>query len=792
MSITKFTCVCLLMVSFGLQAKDIRVAIIKDGPTQKEFLSESVVQQEIVDLLGSEFSVSFVDSNKTTANWTLAGINRVIDENYRDPNVDILVTIGVVSSNEVATRKRFPKPTIAAVTIDPVAQSFPIEGNRSGKNNFTYIADVKEPGIEVTFFRDFVGQSKFAVLIEPLLAESWPEFSVLLETAAKNYNVEFIQVPVKGSPGQVVDAIPADAEAVLVGPLAQYSRSQVRTLANRLIDRKLPSYTFAGEIAVEDGLMVTTSQMSQAQGQMSRRVAINIQRILLGTNASELTVNMQFNSRVIYNQATGLAIGFAPRWDDVIDAKIINEEEFVNRRAFTVQEAVKFSLQNNLNLQVASFDVELAKKDVDIARSNLYPSMSLSAAYNQINEEQVIPGANPEKRSDAQLNFSQLIYADSAWANFEINEALKNNQLSLYQSQVLDTAQQAATAYLNLLRAKADEEIRRANLEVTRKNLDLAENRLRVGSSGKSDILRWKSQQAIDRKNLFASEANRRNAELELARVMNLEKDVLVDARQPEVSDLLSILSDERFEKFVGNQIHWQAFQEFYKLEALKNSPELKSFESLLEVNQRELLTNQRGNYIPDVNFVAQAGRNIDQSGLGAVSDVEKNTWSVGVQASLSFDLSGQRRNTISRKQIETKQIQLRQKATAQQILTNTGQALFNVGSSYPSIELSHASAEAAMESLTLVRSAYANGKVSISDLLDAQNNALSARLLAADAEYAFLQDYIRLMRAAGDFKPLLDGQYSNEWFDRLIQFFRTRGIATSSFQPTQSNNNIQ
>ena len=371
----------------------------------------------------------------------------------------------------------------------------------------------------------------------------------------------------------------------------------------------------------------------------------------------------------------------------------------------------------------------------------------------------------------------KLIYADSAWANYDISQSLLKNQNEVYRSQVLDTAQEAATAYLNLLRAKASEEIRLANLEVTRKNLELAENRRRVGASGKSDILRWQSQLALDRKNLFASEAARRSAELELAKVMNLPQGVLVDVRQPRTGELLNILSDERFEKYVGNQIQWQAFQEFYKMEALKNSPELKSFDSLLNVNAREILSNQRGHYIPDVSLVAQAGRNIDQSGLGALTDIEKNSWSVGVQASLSFDLSGQRRTNTSRKQLEKKQLELQQQATAQRIVTVTGQALFNVGSSYPSIELSHASADAATESLALVRSAYAKGTVSISELLDAQNNALSARLLAADAEYAFLQDYIGLMRAAGDFKPLLDGRYSNQWFDRLIQHFRSKGI---------------
>ncbi|MCW8998907.1 MAG: TolC family protein, partial [Kangiellaceae bacterium] len=607
--------------------------------------------------------------------------------------------------------------------------------------------------------------------------QSWPEFSLMLQRASKSYQVEFVQVPVTGTPSQIVDAIPNEAEAVLVGPMSQYSRQQVRDLAKRLVERKLPSYTFVGEQGVEDGFLVTTNQMNQSRFQMARRIAINIQRILLGTNAKDLQVNIQFASRVIYNQATGLAIGFAPRWNDILDAKILNQEQFVNRRAFSVQEAVLFSIKNNLDLQVSAIDLDLADKDVQIAKSNLYPSLSLSSAYNQINQEQVVVGINPEKRVDAQLNFSQLIYSESAWANYDINQLLFNNQDALYQSKVLDTAQQAATAYLNLLRTKADEEIRLANLEVTRKNMELAENRLRVGASGKSDILRWKSQLALDRKNLFASEAARRNAELELAKVMNLEKGILVDARRPKVSDLLSILADDRFQKFVGNQIQWQAFQEFYKHEALKNSPELKGFQSLLGVNERELLANQRGHYVPDINVVAQAGHNIDQSGLGAVPDIEKNSWSLGLQASLSFDLNGQRRKTTSRKKLEKRQLELQQQSTVQRILTVTGQALFNINSSYPSIELSHASADAAMQSLELVRNAYAKGQVSISDLLDAQNNALSARLLAADAEYSFLQDYIGLMRAAGDFKPLLNGFYSNEWFDRLIQFFRTKGI---------------
>ncbi len=758
-------------------AREINIALIKDGPAQKNFLAEEKVKQEIISLLGSEFNPRFVNTEKTTGDWSLKGINQIIKNNYQDQSVDIIVTLGAVSSNEIAKLNSHPKPTIAAITIDPVAQSFPVKGDTSGKNNFTYIADIKEAGYEIVFFRDFVQVRKLAVLIEPILSESWPQFIQLLDQASRNFDVEFLIIPMVGSPQEAVQSIPEEAGAALVGVLSQYSDEEVSELAQLLIEQKLPSYSFIGEEGVEAGFLVTANQMGQARTQMSRRIAIDIQRILLGTNAQELSVSMQFNNRVIYNKGTGLAINFSPKWNDVLNAKVINKNQFSNRRAFNVREAVLFSINNNLDLQAAAINIDLASRNVKIAKSNLYPSLSLSASYNKINKEQVIAGANPEQRADAQLNFSQLLYSESTWANYHISQLLSENEIATYEAKVLDIAQQAATAYLDLLRAKSAEAIRISNLEVTRKNLELAENRLRVGASGKSDVLRWKSQLATDRKDLFSSEASRKNAELQLARIMNLPEGILVDARTPEISDLLNILTSDRFKKFVGNEIQWNGFQKFYKMEAVKNSPELKGFDSLLDINERELLANQRGHYVPDVSLVAQAGRNINQSGFGALDNIEQNQWMLGIQASLPFDLSGQRRSNTSKKKLEKKQIELQRKALKQNIVTVTGQALFNVGSSYPSIELSHISADAASESLSLVANAYANGRVSIAELLDAQNNALNAKLLAANAEYAFLQDYIQLMRTAGDFKPLLKGQFSNQWFDRLIRFFRENGI---------------
>jgi outer membrane protein len=777
-SIYFFSIVLVILFNTTAFAKAVRIALVKDGPSDA-FLSETVVKKEIRDLLGTEFEVEFLTSKRTTADWTLSGVNQIISNLYSDSSTDIIVTLGPVASNEVSKRTLISKPTIAAMIINPTAQSFPLKENKSGRNNFAYITDLNDAGGEISFFSDFVKKRKIAVLVEPFLMDSWVELKQLLINAEKEYGVTFYQVAVTKNLNTLRQAIPKSTEAVMVGILSQHNETEIKSLAKVLIDLKLPSYTFMGERGVDLGFMVTQGQVSQDHFKISRRVALNIQRLLLGQNGKDLPVNIDFSSRLVFNQKTAFDIGFAPSWQKVISAKILHEDEHLKRRAFTVTQAIQHAIKNNLALAVKAINVDIAKKDLEIATTRLYPQLSLDANYTQIGQDQAFTN-NPEKRADATLNLSQSIYSESFWASKDINILLLDNQDAIYQASVLDTALQAANAYLNLLSAKANETTRAANLELTKNNLELSKNRMRIGSAGKSDVLRFKSQLARDRQSLFSSVASRQKAELKLAKIINLSEGVLVDVQKPDVGTLLSIISDSRFQHYVSNQIEWQAFQAFYKLEAVANSPELKGFDAQLSVQDREILSNQRAHYIPDINLTAQSGSNFSQSGVGATDNTNKESWTVGVSASLQIDLSGQQRKKVSRAKLQLQQLSLNRQSIEQQIVSNTGIALFAIGSSYPSIQLSKEAESAAADSLELVQDAYAKGAVSISDLLDAQNNALSARLLSADAEYTFLQDYMSLMRSAGDFKPIINGKYSVEWFDKLHKFFRQQGVQTN------------
>jgi outer membrane protein TolC len=104
--------------------------------------------------------------------------------------------------------------------------------------------------------------------------------------------------------------------------------------------------------------------------------------------------------------------------------------------------------------------------------------------------------------------------------------------------------------------------------------------------------------------------------------------------------------------------------------------------------------------------------------------------------------------------------------------------AMYEAGSSYANIELAQEAAAAARENLELVTDAYGRGAVSILDLVDAQREALSANLDAANTVYVYLIDLMHMQRAVGQFDFFVSVRGRKAWFERLDAFFRSNGVS--------------
>ncbi len=769
--------IALLFATTLAQARDVTVAIVDDGPASRELIRTELLSAEIDDLVGDEFRITITTNREQHGDWTMSGARAAVDRQLADSNVDIIITTGLLGS-AAAAQSELRKPVIALMVGDIELQAFPHDEGRSGKRNFTYLYDYSGILGELEDFHDLARFEHVAMLADEDWIAAVPGLQPELPELIDAIGAKITLVPVRDNATAAIDGIPADADAVYVTPLMRFDWAELESFSAGLASRQLPSFSSVGRAEVELGLLGTTSGSTVDDTVIARRVAILIQRILLGSDAGELRVGFESHGRLLLNMNTARAIGFSPTWATLIDAEILHRDEEVQGDTVSLVEAMEIAIEANLDLRVVGYDVAISRDDIGLARAPLLPQLGLEATSFQVDQDQALAGLSVERSSDVSLVGSQLIYSEQRHAGHRIANLIAAATDDGFRVATLNTLADSATAFLFVLRAKALEEVTRSNVEVTRTNLDLANVRARIGSSGRAEVLRWESEIARDRQDLAAAEAAREQAETELKRILNRPLAERMSTSDAGLSDLIALLESPDFQRYVDNPLNWSLMQEYYAEQALRNSPEIDAFDSLVRAQERQVAADRRTFYVPDIALQARSGYNVSRSGTGSAaldSVLGDEDWSIGVQFTLPLFSGGALRSQLNRSRHRLSQLETEHAVVAENIEARVRSALQKIGGSYPAIELSQQAADAAGRNLELVTDQYSRGAVTITDLIDAQEAKLQAELASADARYVFLIDFIEVQRAAGDFQPLLQPGRSAEWINGLEDYFRER-----------------
>ncbi len=759
------------------------IGIVTDGPEarSRSQVELAVLEREVQDLLGSEFDVSFPPDKQLNGGWELETVRDALEQQLSDPDVDILLTLGVAASNEVA-QMELSKPVVAAATADAELQELPIDPDTggSGKNNFVYLSNFHSIDEEAQVFRDSIEFDHFVALVDPLTLESIPSLaSTKVAQISDQLGIRISLVQVTDSVDEALAAIPGDAEAVYVTPLLRLDDEDMVRLADGLIQLGLPSFSLIGRGELDYGLLMAIGGREEDEVRFTRRLALNIQRILLGQNASEIPVSFQESRRLSINMRTARAIGFSPRYAVTTNAELLNLDEIEAGDPLDLVEAMAEALEANLDLKVAEFDPLLATESVRAARSGLMPQFSIGFQGNQIDEDRANPLFQSERTTDAQISGSQVIYSDDFRASLEVATRLANSSDYELHIAVLDVLQSAATNYLNVLRARAAEAVQRSNLEVTRTNLELANIREQIGISGRGDVLRWESQLAVDLQNLIAAEANRRIALTEFNRILNREQYSSFASSEEDLTRIMSLFVDERFRVFIDNPAVWELLQTYFVEVTLRDAPELRSIDQIIVGQERQVLSSRRKFYVPELALVGTAGNILSRSGVGSMPvGIDDESWSLALTATWPLFTSGALRARLNQDQFGLQQLESQRSLLEQQLEARTRLALYRAASSHPAMELSENAARAASENLVLITDAYSRGVMTVTDLINAQDAALTAELRAADARFAFLIDVIGIFRSTSDFSVLLDPGRVEPWYQEIEAYFVEQGIA--------------
>jgi len=761
------------------------IGIVFDGPSNLNKSTLHAYKKEIIDLTEGEFDITFPEKSILVSDWTASGVRASIDTLLTDPNVDIVITLGIIGSTEISRRKNLPKPVIAPWIIDTNLLGIPsTQDGTSGITNLYFLDTPATLDRDIRVFKEIVEFQKLALLYMPIVTDLVPEIEGYVINVARENDIEILLLPERDTVEGTISAIPPDIQAVLVTPLINYTNEEIAKLYDGLIERDLPSFSMIGMREVEQGALIGLTPVLDITRQ-ARRVALAVQSILLGEDAGNLPVEFKEQEKLTINMSTARALNFYPSWRVMTDADLINEKSEASGRTLTLQQAVDESVKANLDILAADQFVAAGAQNVKLALSELLPQSDIFLENNYIDKDRAAAsfGTQPERSISGVANLRQLIYSDSAWSNLTVQKRLQDSRKYSRNEIRLDIIAATSIGYLNVIRAKTIENIQKDNLKLSKSNLEIAEVRRDIGVASPAEVYRWESEISSDRIEVVNAEAQRKNTEILLNRLLHRPQGEKFSTVETGLDDPTLIVSDPRLDRYINNPGVFEIFLNFMVSQGLEQSPEISNLDSQIQAQDRILKTSKRAFWLPTLSAFGEVRQFFYEGGAGSdvelgedfpidIAEQDDTEWLVQFQASFPLFRSGGKMADYRQARSELSRLRFEKDSTRTKVEEEIRTSLNNSGASFPSIRFANDAAEAARKNLELVTDSYSRGVVSIIDLLDAQNAALSAELNAANAVYDFLIDLMNVQRAVGNFDFFTTPEERMEWFRELEEFY--------------------
>lgn len=779
--------------------REIDIGVVVDGPSPRYDEGLARFQREIESLLRQDFVVKFPTDKRLIADYTQAGVQKALDQLLADPKVDVVLAHGVLASNLATKYASLPKLCVAPFVVSEEAQDLlDRAGKRKSPNNLSYVVWSLDVERDLKAFAE-LGDFKTLGWVYPReVGTAMPKLLSHIEAEARKLGTKIRFVPAGSSADQVLAGLPKDIDAVYVAPNPQLSYDEIGKLAQGLIERQLPSFSWFGKSEVERGLLAGLAAPEDFD-RLARRVALNLQSILLGEPAPNQSTAFKQSEQLVINMETARALNVWPNFVALTDAVLLDAKRERVTRRLTLEKAVREAMKSNVDLRVAKERVAASEQDIALARASMLPRLALTASASMIDQDRAGLGT-AERVAQWGGSLTVPIVAERAWGGVDIQKQVYASRQEEENAIRLDVTRLTALSYLTLLQAQTIERIQRENASLSRENLALARLRNQIGTAGPGEVLRWETQIANARTGVIDAIAGRNEAEITLNRLLDrpLEEPFLTSEATLDDPNLLS--SDPRFRSYLENPLRFKVLREFMVEEAFRTSPELKQVDSLKRATKRRLASAKRSLYVPTVGLSASAAHQFYRGGVGSepvtlppgsppipLPNPDRFNWYVGVSAELPLYEGGARYADVTQSEREYAALEAQRRSTELLIAERVRASLHQMGAAFAAIRLSTAAAQASRGNLLVVTDAYTRGTAPVITLLDAQNQALVADLAAANAVYGFLARLIDVERAIGRFGFFMSRSQRNDLFNRLSKYQERRAAKVTTRSNTKT-----
>jgi hypothetical protein len=176
-----------------------RIGFLLDGAWDRNAELLAMVQSEIRELVGAEHELGFPATKSLEADWMPSGVRRQIQQCLDDLEVDLVIALGVLASDQACRLPEASKPRVNPVVIGPEDQGLPQSHGASGIRNLANLAVPPAFGREMRAFRDLVPFQRLTILLNHHISDAVPDLHQHVRELASKTDIQVSIVPVRAS-----------------------------------------------------------------------------------------------------------------------------------------------------------------------------------------------------------------------------------------------------------------------------------------------------------------------------------------------------------------------------------------------------------------------------------------------------------------------------------------------------------------------------------------------------------------------------------------------------------------
>jgi Outer membrane protein len=413
-----------------------------------------------------------------------------------------------------------------------------------------------------------------------------------------------------------------------------------------------------------------------------------------------------------------------------VPAKTTKKTESTESKAFFTNELLKFTLEdcitfafsNNYNRESTKLTSDARKDQYKQSKKERLPDLSASVSEALSHTKMVSPSWD----GNYGINSGVVLYQGGS-----ITQTIKKNQLVAEQADLQtlqydnDITIQILQAFLTALGNEELLKYQKTLLEASEEQVKQGKRRFQVGEILESDYLLLESQWATDKNNIVETTINRDNSLLALKSILSIDPMQPLEIIYPDVNavDMMSKLPTEE-----------------YALEqSLATMPDMKISQYNVDIAETGLKISKAG-YSPTISLNGSlgAGHISDFDDYGTQLSDRFNA-QIGVSVSIPLFNRGRTKSNITQSKIALKQAELERKQTELTFRKTILQEYRNVVSAESKYEASKVKENAYSNSFQSYRAKYDSGSITTVELLQQQNNYVSAMNDYIQNKYGFM-----------------------------------------------------